>query len=1040
MKINKIYHIADVHLRLYKRHKEYNQVFDTLFQYINSTKDDASCIVLAGDIVHNKTDMSPELINITSKFLKRCADTLPTILILGNHDLNVNNLNRLDALTPIVSSINHPNLYFWRDSGIYELGGINWSVFSFWDSPENWKKHQSGYNIALFHGPVIGSRTEVTTMTTGIDSKVFDGFDLVLLGDIHSRQYLNDKKTIAYPGSLIQQDYGESVFNHGIMVWDVKKRKGQFIDIPNDYGFYTFNIVNGECNIPDNLPKNLRVRIKHEGTSSSQLEDMLLNIGKRYNINELVKQKVNVNATVIHKSEELLNSSRDVDFQNKIITELLKQNPDTTDDDISEILALNFEVNKLLPVNNLSRNSIWKPIRLEFSNMFSYGDGNVVDFSNFSGNYGIFNQNAQGKSALLDILSFVIYDKSTRASKSSHILNNTKDRFYCKFEFLINEKVYYIERIGVKNERTGNVKVDVNFWTVDDSGESVSLNGEDRDKTNFAIRNYLGTYDDFIMTSLSTQYDNQNFVEKSQRDRKELLYKFLDIFIYDDLYRLAKENSKDLQVLIREFEKENLHQRMSQLNSEISEKTLEFGIVDERFTQLNVDLENTLQELVTLNKQFVPIENKLNLSEIETNISNTNNELQKCVLELKNIDNVILELNNKRVYLESELKKYELYSDFKHIDSDYKNTESKIKDLNLKLERSKSQLKICKEKEIMLCEHKYDPECKFCTSNSFVQEAKLAIAQIPSLETEITNLEHELEKNELVLSNKAEILSLGHAYIDIFSKIRDNDNTINIEEERRKNVKYRGKILNDTMRSLLKQKSEYERNKLQIEKNKEIERNINLAEQRKTKVESSIQACNKVHRNLELNIKQLKIEHEGYGSKLQKYLEYLKKYRIYELYLQTVSRDGVPYKIVEMVLPLLESEVNSILNSICNFTIRLEASDEKYIHAFIQYDNNQSWPIELSCGMERFVLSIAFRVALTEITSLPKSNFLAIDEGFGVLDAENILQIGKLFEYLRNQYDFLICISHIDTMRDLVDKHIKIDKINGYSRITHESN
>jgi DNA repair exonuclease SbcCD ATPase subunit len=83
------------------------------------------------------------------------------------------------------------------------------------------------------------------------------------------------------------------------------------------------------------------------------------------------------------------------------------------------------------------------------------------------------------------------------------------------------------------------------------------------------------------------------------------------------------------------------------------------------------------------------------------------------------------------------------------------------------------------------------------------------------------------------------------------------------------------------------------------------------------------------------------------------------------------------------------------------------------------------------------MLSLAFRVALTEITSLPKSCFLAIDEGFGVLDAENILQIGKLFEYLKTQYEFLICISHIDTMRDLVDKQIKINRVDGCSKVEY---
>ena len=90
--------------------------------------------------------------------------------------------------------------------------------------------------------------------------------------------------------------------------------------------------------------------------------------------------------------------------------------------------------------------------------------------------------------------------------------------------------------------------------------------------------------------------------------------------------------------------------------------------------------------------------------------------------------------------------------------------------------------------------------------------------------------------------------------------------------------------------------------------------------------------------------------------------------------------------------------------------------------------------------MERFILSLTFRSSLGEITSLPKTNFLAIDEGFGVLDAENILQMGKMLQYLKSQYDHIICISHIDSMRDMVDKHMKIEKVNGYSQIKFQEN
>ena len=99
--INKIYHIADVHVRNVKRHTEYKEVFKRLYSYIKKTKSPNDVIYVAGDIVHAKTDMSPELVSTVSEFFTNLADLLPTIIILGNHDCNLNNSYRLDALSTI---------------------------------------------------------------------------------------------------------------------------------------------------------------------------------------------------------------------------------------------------------------------------------------------------------------------------------------------------------------------------------------------------------------------------------------------------------------------------------------------------------------------------------------------------------------------------------------------------------------------------------------------------------------------------------------------------------------------------------------------------------------------------------------------------------------------------------------------------------------------------------------------------------------------------------------------------------------------------
>jgi DNA repair exonuclease SbcCD ATPase subunit len=85
--------------------------------------------------------------------------------------------------------------------------------------------------------------------------------------------------------------------------------------------------------------------------------------------------------------------------------------------------------------------------------------------------------------------------------------------------------------------------------------------------------------------------------------------------------------------------------------------------------------------------------------------------------------------------------------------------------------------------------------------------------------------------------------------------------------------------------------------------------------------------------------------------------------------------------------------------------------------------------------MEKFISSLAIRNALVQVSSLPRPNFIAIDEGLGVMDPNVLTNFSLFLEYLKTQFDFVILISHIDIVKDIVDNQIEIKKENGYSKI-----
>ncbi len=126
----KIAHFADTHIRNLKYHDEYRFVFKQMYKKLR--EQDVDMIVHCGDLAHTKTQLSPEYFALAAEFLKNLADIAPTYIILGNHDGNLKNSGREDAVSPIANALEHPNLYLLKDSGNYKVdSGLSFNVPEF---------------------------------------------------------------------------------------------------------------------------------------------------------------------------------------------------------------------------------------------------------------------------------------------------------------------------------------------------------------------------------------------------------------------------------------------------------------------------------------------------------------------------------------------------------------------------------------------------------------------------------------------------------------------------------------------------------------------------------------------------------------------------------------------------------------------------------------------------------------------------------------------------------------------------------------------
>ena len=608
-KLKYIHHISDIQIRNLKRHTEYEQVFERTYKEIEKNKDDA-VVYIGGDIAHSKTDMSPELVHQLSNLFKRLSDICPTIIIAGNHDCNLNNLSRLDVLTPIVNNLNHPNLHYLKDSGVYKCADVSFVVWDCWTKEEDFilaDDVEGDTKVVLFHGTVDRAETDLGfRLPSDVHINKFKGYDLGLLGDIHKRQHLNDDETISYCGSLVQQNHGEGL-SHGYLLWDVPKRKSKYIEVPNDYGYYTLDIDKGEVPIIDNMPKKARLRVRVANTSPTELKKALAIIHDKYGVQEMSVTRTDTiyNSDRVRGKTIAVGDINSTDVQFNLIRDYLNNNHIVSDDVLLKIKNINESLNQIIPEEEVYRNVNWKLKNFEFSNMFSYGENNKVDFTKLNGIVGMFAPNASGKSSLLDALSFCLFDTCSRAFKAENVLNNKKKDFYCKVVFEIEGQEYVIERVA-KKQRKGNVKVDVDFYTIDDIGEKVSMNGDQRRTTDINIRKVIGTYDDFILTALSSQNNNSIFIEKTQKEKKMLLAQFMGLEIFDKLWTTASEEIKDVSAVLKSFKQNDWEKELAEIKEQKEEFKKEHSKLKDEKDNIQDKKKLIENQILSLTKKFKP--------------------------------------------------------------------------------------------------------------------------------------------------------------------------------------------------------------------------------------------------------------------------------------------------------------------------------------------------------------------------------------------------------------------------------------------------
>jgi hypothetical protein len=1054
----RIAHISDVHIRNLKFHQDYRRVFENLYKKLEELKPDL--VVNTGDTAHTKTQISPEFVEMTSEHIRRVIEIAPYHIILGNHDLNLMNSDRQDAITPIVDSIGDDRVHLHKKSGLVEVqmshedDPFNFWVFGIGDSenyptPGQWNKYKERTNIGLFHGSIARCLTDSNWRMTHTehDLSIFEGLDYVLMGDIHKQQFMDQEKRVGYAGSLIQQNFGEDI-NKGFLVWDIEDKENHNVFpvfLTGSRKFYTVKL-DEDLKLPDvELEENARIRVSppRQMTLVEQKE-IERQVRKRYNPHDVITLSAGHVATqgsTVGKKLIGIENLRQLAVQERLLRDWLKRHG------IGEKhVELCLELNRKYQVafeqeDETARNISWRLNAIVWSNMFNYGENNVVDFNNIKGLTGIFAENSKGKSSFIDVIMEALFDKVTKnIGKNLHMINDNKDIASMVADITAEDKNYSIERkidrikYG-KQKFNGDEKewgkTSCDFYVTDGQGVKESLNADLRPGTERNIRQRLGNFDDFMLTSLTSQVNTLDIINCKETDRKKILYKFLDLDIFELKGLKAKEDSREWYTKLGNLEDSGIQEHVSKYRDRAA--TLSGEI-----TKLESTLEESKALQRTLNDQVMA------LSSQKVKVDLQPDSLAQAQARIKAADGSISLLREKIGKKQAELLDYETrlakieeptnLQELKEASDRYLDVKNELQAVVNRREKAEQTLQLHKKKLPLLkevpCGDQF-PECKFLV-DAFNSKAK-----IPSWEEDLAAIKVE----ETTLREEFKVVEpLSKKYVEA-TQAQQRRNAYLAEQKNGKleleNFRLKVKDFEDKKKNAQAEIERYEQAKVSLLRNQELDEQIaQLVEEK----EAEERAGGKIQ------VRMNELNHERGGqetilAKLESELSVLQEVRdrctAFEHYISAMGKDGIAYDILTQKLPVINEEINKILGNSADFGVVIEHDpEEQSIRLYLQYGEYKPRILELGGGAEKMLASVAIRTALLSISNLPKTNMFIIDEGFGKLDPKNLESVGRMFDYLRTVFEHVIVISHIESMKDMVDNIIEITTDEeGYSHI-----
>ncbi|NLL62574.1 MAG: SMC family ATPase [Candidatus Atribacteria bacterium] len=414
------------------------------------------------------------------------------------------------------------------------------------------------------------------------------------------------------------------------------------------------------------------------------------------------------------------------------------------------------------------------PVTLQVSNFLSYGkDVPALDFTRFN-IACLSGGNGQGKSALLDALTWALWGEGRKAQTERKadrgLLKVGEKQMWVDLVFDLEVERYRVIRKFSLVKSRGISELE--FMVYDsEKNEFISLSTPSLRQTQQKINGLLRMdYDTFINSAFILQGRVDEFTRKSARERKQILSEVLGLSRYEELSILARRH-------FRELDKElNINQsRLEQTQIEVAQKEtvlVEIKIIKEQEQKQRILYQEKKEKLQKLEQEYSQLHfNKQQAEELIARLATEQKELQELKKRQERIGQNIKEcqlfisqenkiLADYDIYLQLARQNQEMLQSMEQ----YRKLEQEKREIGNRIENFKNRLRLelgqKQEKQKELTEK----------VNSFT----LLQSEIKKLELQIANFNN-LQKKKESIEEKGNALG-----VKIESK---NDQIKRLEEE-----------------------------------------------------------------------------------------------------------------------------------------------------------------------------------------------------------------------------------------------------------------